>query len=540
MMPAIVDIGSRRQLLLDDHVIERTEGAQRRLHRPKRYGHVPLLEADRPWEQGGNGVSLLGGTVLYDEEECTFKMWYRNSRVVRTNAGYETPHTRGYTSCYAVSEDGLNWEKPDIGQVDFEGSTRNNILPPAIGGSAFIRRPNLIVDYEDSDPGRRYKMAYMDEAGGRWVLSQGYSADGIQWQMNAGTPTYFQPPIIPNGVLFGWDPNCQRHVFFHRTFTRVPADVDGRTVRRDGALVRSTSVDFDGWGDTQQIIGRSDTDPPGWEPGHLGVLAALAYTEEIYVGFLDVCTAYHVEDVPEELWSTVYQDEHAEHHTELLVSRDGLRWDRVAPQWEFLRPGLWGTWDDTIVAVAKPVVWKDEILLYYTGRNLPCGAQLPDHPQSGLLNQVIDGRRMGYAIGLARMRLDGFASIEAYEDGGTMTTRPMRFTGDRLYVNARAPQRPFGAAASPSDPWGSVRVELLDVDERPVDSYGCSECEPWTGDEVRDEITWMSRPDLRRLSGQPVRLRFHLRNAALYSFQFADARPSPVSIPASGSRGSGA
>ena len=63
-----------------------------------------------------------------------------------------------------------------------------------------------------------------------------------------------------------------------------------------------------------------------------------------------------------------------------------------------------------------------------SGRNLPCGAQLPGHPQRVLLNEIVDGHQMGYAIGLARMRLDGFASLDGHESDGTVTTKPLRFT----------------------------------------------------------------------------------------------------------------
>ena len=102
MRPSVIDIGSRRQLFLDDHLIERMQGVGRQLHRPRRYGDRPLLEADQPWEQGGNGVSLMGGTVLYDEEEHIYKMWYRNSRGVETVTGYETPQTTIHPASVAL------------------------------------------------------------------------------------------------------------------------------------------------------------------------------------------------------------------------------------------------------------------------------------------------------------------------------------------------------------------------------------------------------------------------------------------------------
>ena len=160
------------------------------------------MEANRPWERdGGSGVCLLGGTVLYDEEDRLFKMWYRAEILERRQ-----PAEYRYLSCYATSRDGLKWEKPDLGLADFRGSTRNNILPPGERGSGYGRRPNLIKDYEEPDPAKRYKMVYMDLIEGKWRLAKAYSADGIHWRMNVGEPAYFAPPVWPNGEVFGWDP----------------------------------------------------------------------------------------------------------------------------------------------------------------------------------------------------------------------------------------------------------------------------------------------------------------------------------------------
>ena len=538
-----LEIGSIKQLFLDDHVIEEMRGCRRQLHRPVRCEDNPLLEADQPWEQGGNGVYLFGGTVIFDEEEGRFKMWYRTSVVERSaTKAWEEPKG-SYRTCYALSEDGRVWHKPNLELDSYDGSKQNNILPPAPapGGMEYVRRPNLIKDYEEPDPERRYKMAYMDDIDGKWVLSKAYSRDGIHWKMNVGTPVYFAPPAIPNGVLFGWDAGSGKYLLFHRQCTTIPADVDGRQVRRDLALVRSTSLDFDAWGETEEVIGPGECDPPRWEPGHVGVLAAFPYTEDLYLGFLDTCTTHQVEDVPEHLWENVYQHEHAEHRTELVISRDARNWKRVLPGWEFLRPGLWGGWDSNHVALSKPIVRNDQILIYYTGRNLSCKAQLPDSPQRALMHKVIDGQRMGYAIGLASMRSDGFASIQAYESEGTLTTRAMIFRGDRLVVNARAPETGFAAGSAGGAPHGRLRVEILDPQEPDRTGYSAADCDAFSGDAVRHLVTWQGQPDLGAFAGKPIRLRFHLKNAALYSFQFADqqARPSPINLLCPGCRGHG-
>ena len=91
-----VNINSTRQLFLDDHVVDSMEGVQRRYHRPVRPIDRPVVDADLPWEQGP-GPFLFGGTVIFDEEDRIFKMWYRTSeRLERAPGGWQE----------VVSEDG--------------------------------------------------------------------------------------------------------------------------------------------------------------------------------------------------------------------------------------------------------------------------------------------------------------------------------------------------------------------------------------------------------------------------------------------------
>ena len=558
MDSAPIEVGSLRHLFLDDHVIDRTDNVQRQLHRPVRQAENPLLTADEPWEQDGYGVLVDGGTVIYDEEDKIFKMWYRafvapergkgkamgNNTTTAWGTGVRvgTLAKGGYKACYAVSNDGLDWERPNLGLAEYGGSTRNNILPPAIdqeGSMYHIRRPNLIKDYEEVDPDKRYKMVYMDNIGDKWVLSKAYSPDGIRWRMNVGSPTYFQRPVAPNGILFGWDPRLERYVHFHRKGGQFRADVDGRQTRAKLAVMRSTSPDFDAWGDTREVLSRDRNDPPRWNPSHGADLAAALYTDEIYIGFVDTCTSHWVEDLPQDLWDSVGQGEFADYRTELIYSRDGAHWKRIAPHWEFLAPGLWGTWDSDHVMLAKPIVRNDEVWLYYTAGNVPLKANIPEHPQRRLLNQVIDGQRMGHAIGLAKIRLDGFASMEGYDPEGTLTTHPLLFQGDRLLINARAPKKPFGSSSTPRSPYGQLRVEVLDRQGRPLEGFGASDCDAFSGDEVRHPVTWKGNDGLVQLAETPIRLRFYLKNAALYSFQFTgkDTKPGMMNLLEPGSRG---
>ena len=542
-----VNVRNIPQLFLDDHVIERRERVERQFHIPIRYEANPILEADRPWERhGGSGVCLLGGTVLYDEEEQLFKMWYRAEILEKRE-----PLDYRYIACYATSRDGLKWEKPNLAQTDFQGSTANNILPPGLGGSGFVRRPNLIKDYDEPDPTKRYKMVYMDRIEGKWRLAKAYSADGIHWRMNVGTPAYFVPPVWPNGELFGWDARNQRYVLFHhKSSGSIPLDVEGRKGHAMDAIVRSASSDFETWGETQEAFKRDPRiDPPRWEPGHLGVFAGTLYTEDLYVGFLATCVPHSPEEfatfstvtrpLSADQWRGVFASEHVEHLTELVISRDGIHWNRIAPHMAFPQPGLWDSWDHEFVALTKPIVRNGEILIYYSGSDVPCKGYDPAHPLSGRVLDDVEGRRSGYAIGVSKLRLDGFASMEGYDPEGVLTTRPLVFDGDRLMINVHAPEKPVSTVRNPPSPYGTLRVEVLDEQERSLPGFGLSECDPITGNETRRAVTWKGKSSLSSLSGKTIRLRFHLRNAALYAFQFTSgsAAPGALNLLCPGCRG---
>jgi len=321
-------VSSDRQLFIDDEIIDTLENCRKQFHRPRRHPENPVIEADRPWERGLDGVYLFGGTVLYDEEERIFKMWYRTDTMIFPPGapGGIVPEG-GYKACYAISEDGRNWIKPDLGLVDHEGSTKNNLIPPPApaGGSYGIRRPNIIKDFNEEDPSKRYKMLYIDsitEDGVRkGVVIPAYSEDGLQWRMDRAKATHFPKPLLVNGELSGWDDALQKYVYYHRKNRgQMPADVDGRRMRDEESIVQSTSSDFEEWGETQVAIRRSETDPPGFGTGWPGILNPVRYTGDFYIGVMDTCTNYWVEDVLESSWD-IYAGTHCDIRPEWVVRR---------------------------------------------------------------------------------------------------------------------------------------------------------------------------------------------------------------------------
>jgi hypothetical protein len=172
-------------------------------------------------------------------------------------------------------------------------------------------------------------------------------------------------------------------------------------------------------------------------------------------------------------------------------SRDGFHWDRPSrrafcPVSE--RHGDWN-WGNVQSAGGCCLVVGDQLYFYVSGR-----AGIMGSTQSGVCT-----------TGLAVLRRDGFASMDAGKETGTLTTRPLTFRGRHLFVNADCPR-------------GELLVELLDRQGNAVPPFTRANCTPLRADRTRQRVTWKGVDDLAKLAGQPVKFRFHLTSGKLYAF----------------------
>ena len=174
---------------------------------------------------------------------------------------------------------------------------------------------------------------------------------------------------------------------------------------------------------------------------------------------------------------------------ELGFSRDGFHWDRPDRRGFIVGSRTEGSWDRGYLhgTAGMFVVLDDQLIFPYMGT-------------SGIAPDGYRGMYTGGAIGLAMLRRDGFASLDAGEEAGMLTTRPVVFQGSRLFVNVAAPN-------------GALRVEALDETGRVV-----ATSQPVSGDSTKQAVAWADRADLSDLAGKPIRFRFHLTRGSLYSF----------------------
>ena len=461
-----------RHLFIDDLAIESASGLTRVFHRPQRHPNNPLLTGSEPWEKWT--VDVNGHTVFYDDDTRQFRMWYV-SALIGSEFGYGELHRVGY----AVSDDGIRWVKPELGQVTWAGSRRNNLIH---WGQSWMRRPNIIKDPQDPDPTRRYKMLYSDLIEGQTAIVKAYSIDGIHWRLNGDGQPWFRGKH--NSDLFGWDERIGEYVHY----VRMP----GSPV----SIGRSTSKDFISWSDPETVLAPAAGEP---EVNFMG-LAAFPY-EGMYLGLIRIRLR------TKKGWERAY--------VELVSSRDGIRWNRCTKGKPFFEEGERGQWDDVMITMPAPVPRNEKLWFYYCGQNHPFGKEPLIKVQAGW---VENGRRMETAIGLALLRPDGFASLDAGAEAGTLVTRPLIIP----------PGKPGGGLEVNAGVRGELRVEILDVAGNPIRGFEKDDCRPIKSDALNHAVHWdlrssledENRPNLDALRGKSVRLRFQLRNGSLYSYRF--------------------
>ena len=477
-----VKIGSTKQLLVDDHIVDHTEGLTRVMHQPDKHPRNPIFRAEMPWEKPS---VYLYGTVLRDEPTDPFKMWYQSFT--------REPEPKGF-SCYALSSDGLNWERPELGIFEYQGNTCNNILLDH-------DVPSVISLPHQPDPQKRYRL-FID---GRAINHHGYctatSPGGLHWT----TPR----PIFSSGDVaqFCYDPASG----LYTTFAKLRAFNAG-FLRRSVCTMQTK--DPDKWGyPTVTLIPDSEDDRIArqrleprqqqvslWHPETIHTdfygLSAFPY-EGVYIGMLWV---FHISS------SKVPSDDGLI-DVALVCSRNPCdHWDRLGDRQPFIPLGEPGAWDDSMLFTANaPVRIGNELWIYYGGSTM-CHGYRPGSRSP----EELEAQGKACAIGLAKLRLDGFVSVDAGDEGGSLLTKALVFEGTRLEVNAKADQ-------------GELRIELLDAETlQPIPGFLNEEFDPFQDDCVAAQVQtrWRCAPSLSSLAGRPVRLKFQLRNGSLYAFSF--------------------
>jgi hypothetical protein len=355
----------------------------------------------------------------------------------------------------------VRWNRPNLGLVEFAGSTANNIVWEGIGSHNF-------TPFKDGNPACppdvRYKALGRGEGKDGKKLFAFVSRDGVNWRLLADEPVLTEGAFDSQNLAF-WD-SVRGH---YRCYFR-----DFRDGRRD--IKVSTSNDFIHWTKPVWLVF------PGVAKEHLYTNQVMPYCRAPYL-LIGFPTRY----VPDRGSLT---------EGLFMSSRDGVTFRRWAEA--FIRPGtIAHKWHNR-----SNYIWWG---LVETEASLPgAGKEL-----SLYTNERYYYEGQGVKTRRYTCRLDGFVSAHASFEGGEVLTKPLVFAGNELHVN-------LATSAA-----GSLGVQIENAEGLAVPGFSFSDCPEIYGDSIEHVVRWRDGGDIGALAGRPIRVRFALRDADLYAFGFS-------------------
>ena len=443
---------TKSQLFLDDLWIDEQHKLTRLWHPADIYPE-PVLRAEKPWE----GTSVRVATVMKTGDY--WKMYYE---------AHHTMHARP-VCCVAESNDGMQWERPSLGLVEYRGNKQNNILPVESGKA--LRQ----ICHDPEDEEAPFKMIHLGLGG----ILGATSRDGYQWT-ELDKPLISSPPAGDVQALW-FNKVDGRYIITHKTTA-------GRSRR---AVCIAESEDFRSFSDSRLIIKADLIDPPDIE--YHGMMG-FAYAD-LHLGLI-------------ERWINV------PNHFELLLtwSHDRKTWHRPISREPFIGAACAWNQGSSKGASSPPYQVGNQLWFHFTG-----GRQ----HRNGIHFCAKAGPPNRQVVGLATITVDRFASITAGFMEGQLITKPMTWPGGDLLLNAST-TRHFDSY--PLDGGGATQVEVWDESGQPVEGFSGESAAPFDrnvptrGTVEPAAVRWPGDRSLDALAGQRIRLMFLMRDSHLFSF----------------------
>ena len=455
-----VDIGSRRELFVDRHLVDGLKNLTFELHHPRDEGNV--LAYDKSWE----GQFAFYSTVLRVDD--SYRVYYRG----RPDVGEDGDKSE--TTCVAESKDGITWTRPKLGIHEVRGSRDNNVV--LANQSPYSHNFSPFVDSNpDVDPKEKFKAIGGLHPEG---LALFVSEDGYRWALKKKKILTSEAFAFDSQACAFWSDTEKQYVCYFRTWKNKVRWVSRAT--SDDCLIWSEPVEMKSERPIEHFY--TNQTHPYFRAPHLYVSLPARFIPKRQVISDEQAEAIGVnpkyfKDTSDAVFVTSRADE-PQHFDRTFMS-------------SFIRPGIGAqNWvSRTNYPALGMIQTGDNEMSVYVNQNY---AQPTAHLRR-------------YA-----MRIDGFGSIRADYDGGELLTKPLIFSGGKLLMN-------FSTSAA-----GGIRVELQDAAGKVIPGFSLFECREVIGNEIEREVSWDSDADLSRLAGKKVRLRMMMKDVDLYALRFGE------------------
>ncbi len=459
----------------------------------------PLLEAEPPWEAGGS----MGPLFIWETDDGFHMI-------------YETKSGTGY----ATSDDAYNWKRPDLGEVEIEGSTANNILkhgiigstgvfidphaPPAerfkaIGGDMAWYDPATCEPLEEDEALKRYDAQEYGGAGYDgpraeiWGRMLGWtSPDGRRW---LPLPEALGNRPVNGGISARWDVATEQYICYQQIAgfeAEVFKGIGSASIEQEGSrrtIAFSCTKDFRRWPAPKEILAPDAQDP-----------LDIDFYGANYFPYPDR-TDLHAMIIPVFYRATDHVD------TQIAFSRDGLFWTR--PERRTLHEvGVPGSGEDCQVHS-----WRNGVVELPDGHwAVPYTGLSALHNMRDEFRDVLFPHRRENQIRYALWQPHRFCGVEA-ELEGRFTIPTIYRTGEQLRLNYRCA------------PGGWIAVELLpkmptrsQPDMEPAAGFGFADCDRLSGDESDRVVTWNGDSDISTI-GETISVRVRMFQAKLFAYK---------------------
>lgn len=474
-----ITIQNQRELFVDDYLIDKLNNMELRLATPVSGGKA--IDLSKPWEgRFGLALSVMKVGNIY-------RLYYRGLPEVQSK---KNPPV----NCYAESLDGINWVRPDLKQKEAYGTIDNNVLPDAAA---------LVVLYDDRPEvpaAERFKSLTGNSKQGLHVI---VSADGFSWKpYNKDTTAVgvAQGYALDSPNVLTWVPSENTYAIYMRGWTGDIPGVTPSTPNEFGqiglyyhgirTLMRSTSKDLINWskpemmkfGDTPMEHLYTNATQPYFRAPQILISMPMRYNPDSTANVLSINERIKYDIHPVQ-WRGVSD-------AVFMTSRGGNTFDRKFMQ-SFIRPGL------------NQKNWAAR-------SQIPALGVIPTGPE-----EISFFVTRGYAtrdvyIERLTLRTDGFVSLNAGYQEGSVITRPVVLAGNKMLLNYS------------STPIGYVKVVLLNEKGKELAGFGEADAELIRGDKIDREVQWKSGKSLKDLDGSKVRIKFIAKDADIYSFAVFD------------------